>query len=102
VHTDRPWEGARLDYGSAGAPCPDCNPSDEVTAREMPDDFVEDLNADDLPLPRETFLGKPEAPQLRPSILLSAGLRRLDHCRDLGDVLEHEETLLHPKQDAVQ
>lgn len=104
VHTDRPWEGARAcDCGGAGAPCPDCNPSDEVTAPEMPDDFVADLNADDLPLPRETFIGKPEraATESEHFIKCPSCGGWID-CRDLGSVSDHAGPLPHPADDQLQ
>jgi hypothetical protein len=39
-HPDKPWLGDRAcDCGGAGAPCPICNATDELTAPEMPEGF---------------------------------------------------------------
>jgi hypothetical protein len=45
---DRAWEGIHAcTCGSAGAPCPICNATDENTVPEMPDDFEPDIVNED-------------------------------------------------------
>jgi hypothetical protein len=41
---DRPWEGVHAcTCGGAGAPCPICDATDDLTVPEMPEDFQADV-----------------------------------------------------------
>jgi hypothetical protein len=44
AHSDRPWLGAHAcGCGAAGAPCPICNATDELTTPNMPEGFQADV-----------------------------------------------------------
>jgi hypothetical protein len=110
-HLDRPWEGLHAcACGGAGAPCPICNPTDELSAPEMPEGFQPDVVNKDW----KAVIGDTRIPRYTGRDLGDVAQTEADHhmkcpacgrwfdMRDLGALFDHAGPLPHPAANKAQ